>query len=115
MAYVSIPKNLNEVKTTVFLNLTLREIVGIVIAGIVAFPLYFLSKKYIGNDMAILLFIATAIPFLFIAFYEKDGLKAEDIIKSIYVYSYYQPKRRVKKAIYLKRSLNINGKRKRQA
>lgn len=102
MAYVGIPKDLSKVKTKVAFNLTKRQLIGFTLAGIVSIPVYLNTRTVLGNDMSMILLIILAFPFLFITFYEKDGLKAEEYFKAIYLHQFYQPKRRIKESEYLK-------------
>ena len=80
MAFVSVPKDLNRVKTKVALNLTKRQLICFPAAGAVGIPMYFLSKGVIGNSAAILLMIVLMFPFFFLAMFERDGQPAEKII-----------------------------------
>ena len=80
MAFVSVPKDLSNVKTKLALNLTKRQLICFSAAGAIGIPVYFLSKGVIGNSAAILLMIALMFPFFFIGLYERDGQPAEKII-----------------------------------
>lgn len=44
-----------------------------VLAALVAVPIYFLTRKSLGNDIALVLLITTALPFFFFALYERTG------------------------------------------
>ena len=74
MAFVSVPKDLNKVKTKVALNLTLRQLISFSIAAAIGFPVYWFSRKTIGNDLAVFLMIGCVLPFFFVAIFEKDGI-----------------------------------------
>ncbi|MDL2287419.1 PrgI family protein [Eubacteriales bacterium OttesenSCG-928-G02] len=80
MAFVSVPKDLNKVKTKVALNLTKRQLVCFPAAGAIGLPIYFLSRGVIGNSAAVLLMIILMFPFFFLAMFERDGQPAEKII-----------------------------------
>jgi len=80
MAFVSVPKDLNKVKTKLALNLTKRQLICFSAAGLIGIPIYFLSRGVVGNSAAVLLMIALMFPFFFIAMYERDGRPAEKII-----------------------------------
>jgi len=80
MAFVSVPKDLNKVKTKLAMNLTKRQLICFSAAGAIGIPVYFFSKGIIGNSAAVLLMIALMFPFFFIAMYERDGRPAEKII-----------------------------------
>lgn len=77
---VSVPKNLNGIKTKVALNLTRRQIVCFGSAALVGIPLYFLTKGVIGTQAAALLMVFVMLPFFFLAMYEKDGFPAEKVL-----------------------------------
>ena len=96
MAYVQIPKDLKKVKTKVAFNLTKRQIIGFCVAGVVGFPTYFLCKDIFPSDVAVILMICVMLPFLFITFYEKDGLPFEKCAKFIYQHKVYQSHERRK-------------------
>ena len=96
MAYVQIPKDLNKVKTKVAFNLTKRQLIGFCAAGVVGFPTYFLCKDIFPSDVAVILMICVMLPFLFITFYEKDGLPFEKCAKFIYQHKVYQSHERRK-------------------
>ena len=76
MAYVPIPKDLNRVKTKVAFNLTKRQLIGFTL-------------------------IVSTLPIFFITLFEKDGLTFEKYFKHIYLHKFYQPKKRVRKEVYL--------------
>jgi hypothetical protein len=80
MAFVSVPKDLNKVKTKLALNLTKRQLICFSAAGLIGIPMYFLTKGVIGNSAGILLMIALMFPFFFISMYERDGQPAEKVI-----------------------------------
>ena len=88
MAYVSVPKDLTKVKTKIALNLTKRQLIGFALAGAIGFPVYLLSRKFLPNDLSMLLMITAAFPIIFSTLYEKDGLYLEKYIK------YYLEKKR---------------------
>ena len=83
MPFVSVPKDLDKVKTKVAFNLTKRQLVCFSMAAVIGIPLYFCSKKAIGNETAVLCMVAVMLPFFFIAMYEKDGLPMEKILWNI--------------------------------
>lgn len=80
MAYVPVPKDLSKVRTKIIFNLTLRQIICFVLAAVIGFPFYFLTKGIIGVDVAATIMVALMLPFFFFALYEKDGLSLEKII-----------------------------------
>ncbi|WP_312046573.1 PrgI family protein [Anaerotignum sp.] len=85
MAYVSVPKDLNAVKTKVMFNLTKRQLIFFSLAGIVGLPIFFILKGSIDITIATLVMMVVMLPFFFFAMYEKHGQKPEVIIKQIYM------------------------------
>lgn len=77
MIFVPIPKDLTNVKTKVAFNLTGRQNVCFGIAFAIAIPAFILIKDIVGNQMAVLVVMALAAPFIYFANYEKDGLSGE--------------------------------------
>lgn len=100
MAYVPIPKDLSRVKTKVAFNLTRRQIIGFTLAGLVGFPVYLTVRKFVPNDVAVIVMIVATLPIFFITMFEKDGLKFEQYFKYIYLHKFYQPTKRVRKEVY---------------
>lgn len=82
MAYVTVPKDLNRVKTKVALNLTRRQLICFSTAGLVGIPLYLLTRNALGNDLAALLMVMVMLPLFAFALYEKDGLPLEAFIEN---------------------------------
>ena len=82
MAYVTVPKDLNRVKTKVALNLTRRQLICFSAAGLVGIPLYLLTRNALGNDLAALLMVMVMLPLFAFALYEKDGMPLEAFISN---------------------------------
>ena len=80
MAYVTVPKDLNRVKTKVAFNLTGRQLICFSAAGLVGIPLYLLTRNALGNDLAALLMVMVMLPLFAFALYEKDGMPLEAFI-----------------------------------
>ena len=80
MAYVTVPKDLNRVKTKVALNLTRRQLICFSAAGLLGIPLYLLTRNALGNDLAALLMVTVMLPLFAFALYEKDGMPLEAFI-----------------------------------
>ena len=65
MAYVPIPKDLNKVKTKVAFNLTKRQLIGFSAAGLIGIPVYIFTRKFVPNDIAVILLIVSTLPIFF--------------------------------------------------
>lgn len=82
MPYVPVPKDLTKVKTKVAFNLTKRQLICFSLAALVGVPVYFLTRKAVGNSAAALIMIGLMMPFFFFAMYERDGQPAEKILRN---------------------------------
>ncbi len=98
MSFVQIPKDIDKIKTKVAFGLTLRQLIGFLVAGVLGIPAYLLVRKFAAMDVAVLALIIADIPVFFVTFYERDGMTCEEYCKYIYLHKFYQPKIRVKKA-----------------
>lgn len=92
MPYVPVPKDLNAVKTKVAFNLTKRQLVCFSLAAAVGVPIYFLTRGFLGTTGAVLLLLVAALPFFFLAMYEKNGQPLEKILKNYINAKYRRPK-----------------------
>ena len=82
MAYVTITKDLTQVKSKVVFGLTRRQLLFFALAALVAVPIYFLTRRSLGTDIALMLLIVTALPFFFLALYEKNGQPPEKLLRN---------------------------------
>lgn len=82
MAYVLITKDLTEVKDKVAFGLTKRQIICFSLGGILGAGSYFLTRDILGNDLALLLLIILAAPFMLFGMYEKNGQPLEKILRN---------------------------------
>lgn len=94
MAYVSVPKDLNRVKTKLALNLTRRQLICFSAAGLAGIPLYLFTRGVLGNDMAALLMVLVMLPLFAFALYEKDGMPLEAFIGNYIRVRYLYPRLR---------------------
>ena len=83
MAYVTVPKDLDRVPNKVILNLTVRQVVCIGIAGAIGAPFYFLTKDVLGTSNAATGMVILMLPVFFFALYEKHGLPLEKILMNM--------------------------------
>ena len=78
--YVPVPKDLTTVKTKVAFNLTKRQLICFGLAAAVAVPTYFLTRGALGTTGAVMTLVIAALPFFFLAMYEKDGMHLEEVL-----------------------------------
>ncbi len=94
MPYVTIPKDLTKIKSKVLFNLTKRQLICFSAGLLVGVPLFFLTKKPLGNSTAALLMILTMLPAFMLALYEKNGQHLEVIIRNMVRVLFLRPKER---------------------
>ena len=92
MAYVTVPKDLTQVRNKLVLNLTKRQIICFSIAAAAGLPFYFLTREAIGTSSAALGMVLLMAPGFLFAMYEKDGLPLEVIIWNIISTKYLRPR-----------------------
>lgn len=92
MAYVPIPKDLNNVKTKFALGLTKRQLVCFGAGAAIGLPLFFLSKSVIPTSAAAFLMILVMLPAFMLAMYEKHGQPLEKVVKNIIETKFIRPK-----------------------
>ena len=108
MPYVNVPRDLTKVKTKVALNLTKRQLVCFGLAAAIGIPIYLLTHRTIGNDIAVLLMIGLMLPFFFLAMFERNGQAAEKIIRN-YLRAKIWPGKRIYKTENLYKYLHEGG------
>lgn len=74
-----VPKDVSAIKKKLVFNLTKRQIISFLLAGVAGFSAYGFLKNYMETDMAALVMTGVMMPFLFVGIYEKDGYPAEKI------------------------------------
>ena len=94
MAYVTIPKDLTNVKSKVLFGLTRRQLICFGAAVLVGVPLFFLLKESAGNSTATLCMMMVMLPFFLLAMYEKNGQPLEVILKQMIETKFIRPKNR---------------------
>lgn len=94
MAYVTIPKDLTQVKSKVLFGLTRRQLICFGAAVLVGVPLFFLLKNNVDSSMATLCMILVMLPFFLFAMYERHGQPLEVVIEQMVQTLFVRPKER---------------------
>ena len=110
MAYVSVPKDLTNIKTKFVGNFTKRQCLCFGLGVLVGFPGYFIARAAIGTTPAFYVLLALMAPFFLFGIMEKDGLPLEVYLinmirhniaypqirtyESENIYSYYEERKR---------------------
>ncbi len=79
-AYVRIHKDLTQVKSKVFLNLTARQLICFGSGILVGLPLFFVLNKLLPGSAAAVIMICVMMPFFLFGLYEKNGQPLEKVL-----------------------------------
>lgn len=94
MAYVTVPKDLSEVKTKLIFNLTKRQLICFGIGAAIGIPAFFLLRSFTGTSPAAIVMVVIMLPFFLFAMYEKNGQPLEKVLRNIIQVSFLRPKQR---------------------
>ena len=92
MAFVSICKDLNKIKSKLAFGLSKRQLICFGSAAAIGIPAYIFTRGVIGNSAAVLLMIGLMLPLFFLAMYEKDNQPAEIILRNYIRAKIYLPR-----------------------
>jgi hypothetical protein len=95
MAYVSIPKDLNAVKSRIILGLNKRQAVCFGAAALTGVPLFFLLKGIIPTNLTAILMVIVMMPWFMFAMFEKNGQPLEVYLRYIVAVKYTKPQKRI--------------------
>ena len=94
IAYVTIPKDLSQVKTKFLFNLTKRQVICFGCGILAGLPLFFILRGVMPASVAALIMIVVMMPFFLFAMYEKNGEPLEKVLRHIYDAKFKRPKQR---------------------
>lgn len=97
---ITINKDIRDYKVKDIGPFTIKEAISLLIAGIFAYAVYFLTKKYFGwspteNDLELLLIIIVAAPPVLFGFWHPYGISLKDYILTLLMENIVSPKLRV--------------------
>lgn len=95
MAYVSVPKDLAQVKTKVFMNLTKRQLICFGGGILIGLPLFFILRGFMPNSTAALLMMLVMLPCFMFGMYEKNGQPLERILYYFVQSRFIRPRQRL--------------------
>lgn len=93
-AYVRIHKDLAQVKSKVFLNLTARQLICFGSGILVGLPLFFVLNKLLPSSAAAVIMICVMMPFFLFGLYEKNGQPLEMVLHYYIQNRFIRPKKR---------------------
>ena len=94
MAYVTVPKDLTQVKTKFIFNLTKRQVICFGGGALAGLPTYFLTRKVLPSSLSVLCMIVIMLPFFLTALYERNGEPLEKVLRHYVQSRFIRPKTR---------------------
>ena len=81
MIYVTVHKDLANIKTKVLFGLTKRQIICFGAAALIGVPLFFLLRNTVSASTATIWMVLAMLPFFLFAMYERNGQPLEVFLK----------------------------------
>lgn len=94
MAYVTVPKDLTQVKPKFLFNLTKRQFICFGGGAALGLPLFFLTKGALGSTPASLLMMLVMLPCFMFGVCEKNGQPLEKLLGYYIQSRFIRPKQR---------------------
>ncbi len=94
IAYVTVPKDLSQVKTKFLFNLTKRQVICFGCGILIGLPLFFILRDVLPPAAAAFIMIVVMMPFFLFGLYEKNGEPLEKILRHIYEARFKRPMQR---------------------
>lgn len=94
---VYIPKDIKKFKDKAYFNMTLRQLISLVVAVIIAVPLFILLvKKKVDQSVVSWIVVFSVVPVLAFGFFEYNDMTFERYLLQILKEIIYPPKRKYK-------------------
>ena len=92
MIYVTVHKDLANIKTKVLFGLTRRQIICFGAAALIGVPLFFLLRNTVSSSSATIWMVLAMLPFFLFAMYERNGQPLEVFLKHMVQTIFVRPK-----------------------
>ena len=92
MIYVTVHKDLANIKTKVLFGLTKRQIICFGAAALIGVPLFFLLRNTVSASTATVWMVLAMLPFFLFAMYERNGQPLEVFLKHMVQTIFVRPK-----------------------
>ena len=89
---VKMNKEVTEYRENVFMGLSVRKVVWLVLAGIVAICVYFWAKPRLGENITSVLCMVSAVPCILMGFFRRNGLYFDRYILTIFRFYFVIPR-----------------------
>ena len=85
-------KEVTEYRENVFMGLSVRKVVWLVLAGIVAICVYFWAKPRFGENVTSILCMVSAVPCILMGFFRRNGLYFDRYILTVFRFYFVVPR-----------------------
>ena len=92
---IKVNKEIRKYKEKIYFNLTLRQLISVVLGLGIAIPVFFFGRKYIGDDAIAWIIILVVMPIFAIGFLEVNGMKFEKLMIQILKFEFIRSKKRI--------------------
>lgn len=92
MIYVTVHKDLANIKTKLLFGLTRRQIICFGAAALIGVPLFFLLRNTVSASTATIWMVLAMLPFFLFAMYERNGQPLEVFLKHMVQTIFVRPK-----------------------
>ena len=89
---VKMNKEVTEYRENVFMGLSVRKVVWLVLAGIVAICVYFWAKPRFGENVTSILCMVSAVPCILMGFFRRNGLYFDRYILTVLRFYFVIPR-----------------------
>lgn len=89
---VKMNKEVTEYRENVFMGLSVRKVVWLVFAGIVAICVYFWAKPRFGENVTSILCMVSAVPCILMGFFRRNGLYFDRYILTVFRFYFVIPR-----------------------
>ena len=89
---VKMNKEVTEYRENVFMGLSVRKVVWLVLAGIVAICVYFWAKPRFGENVTSILCMISAVPCILMGFFKRNGLYFDRYILTVFRFYFVVPR-----------------------
>ena len=92
MIYITVHKDLANIKTKVLFGLTRRQVICFGAAALIGVPLFFLLRNTVSASTATIWMVLAMLPFFLFAMYERNGQPLEVFLKHMVQTIFVRPK-----------------------
>ena len=94
MIEIEIPKDISKYEAKLVSSFTTRQVGCLIAAGALTIPTFLALKDVLPRDLASLLILIIAVPFILVGWVKPYGMNFEQFVKTAFVSNVLSPKKR---------------------